>query len=218
MICVLGSIRVRDDDVSRLKPALVRHVNTTRAEAGCDHYALAHDVIDPAVIQVSERWVDQVALGAHLVGDPMVRFSIDLRAAKILSACVDSYHPGGEVRKLIDVNVPGAKYAKDSRQVVIVMGTARFLPGVLAPLSGVLQAQIESTRAEDGCDHYAFACDAIDPDVLQITERWRDHDALRAHFAAPHMAAFNTALASAKPTAISVKAYDATGVRVLMGE
>lgn len=102
--------------------------------------------------------------------------------------------------------------------MVIVMGTARMAPGEIERLSDVLRTQVEATNAEDGCEHYSFARDIADPDLLHIAERWRDNAAIAAHFAAPHMAAFNAALAQAKVLALSVKAYDENGVRTLMGE
>ena len=100
--------------------------------------------------------------------------------------------------------------------MVIVMGHARFAPGELDRLMPEVKVQLKATRAEDGCELYVFARDVLDPDLLYISERWRDHPAIAAHFASPHMAAFNNALATAKVEELSVKAYDADGERVLM--
>ncbi len=218
MIIVMGSMRVRPGDLARLRPVLGRQIAATRAEAGCDLYALSPDLHDPTLIQVGERWSTQAALGAHLVSDHMVQFNFALQTAKLVSARVDSYHPGGEVRKLIDFNGHNTKFAKENKAMVIVMGTARFAPGELDRLSAILRTQIEATRAENGCEHYAFARDVIDPDLMHVSERWRDNDAITAHFATPHIAAFNAELAAAKVLALSVKAYDENGVRTLMGE
>ncbi len=100
--------------------------------------------------------------------------------------------------------------------MIIVMGIAQFAPGGLDGLQEAMEGQLKATRAEDGCEHYAFARDVLDPDVLHIAERWRDNAALAAHFTAPHMAAFNAALAAAKVVSSSVKAYDGDTVRVLI--
>ena len=102
--------------------------------------------------------------------------------------------------------------------MVIVMGTARFEPGEIEALHAAMEAQLTATRTEDGCDHYAFARDVLDPDLLHISERWRDNAAIDAHFASTHMAAFNAAMGKAKLLSISVKAYDDTGVRTLIGD
>ena len=48
-------------------------------------------------------------------------------------------------------------------------------------------------------------------------ERWADQGALDAHFASPHMAAFNTAMAGAKVTGASVKSYTAESLETLLG-
>jgi hypothetical protein len=47
-----------------------------------------------------------------------------------------------------------------------------------------------ATLAEDGCFEYrfSFACD--DDNTVLIFEEWRDQEALTAHFATPHLAAF----------------------------
>ncbi len=219
MIFVLGSMTFRVADLPRLQTGLKRLMIATRAEDGCDHYSLAIDVTDPATVQVSERWRDQPSYGAHLVSDHVVAFNFDVRAGQIQRARVDSFHPGGEARKLIDVKALGVRLTKDNPARVIVIGTARLEPGEIDRMADVLRAQVDATNAEDGCEHYSFARDIADPDVLHIAERWRDPAALAAHFAAPHMASFNAALGSAKVTALSVKAFDADGgVRVLMGE
>jgi quinol monooxygenase YgiN len=101
--------------------------------------------------------------------------------------------------------------------MVIVMGTATFAPGKIDRLLGALQAQLTATRAEDGCLHYAFSRDVLDLDRLHVAERWRDNDAIDAHFKTAHIASFTQALAAAKPITLIVKAYDADGVRTLMG-
>ncbi len=102
--------------------------------------------------------------------------------------------------------------------MVIVMGTAKVGAGDLDRLNDAMHAQLKATRAEDGCEHYSFARDVLDPDLLHIAERWRDNDALAMHFTQPHMAVFNAAMAKVTVTAISVKAYDENGVRTLIGE
>jgi quinol monooxygenase YgiN len=61
------------------------------------------------------------------------------------------------------------------------------------------QANIPAVLSEAGCIEYRAVVDAADPatgwasfgkDVLVIVEKWESRDALRAHAAAPHMAAY----------------------------
>lgn len=102
--------------------------------------------------------------------------------------------------------------------MICVMGHARMAPGELDRLGKAMRAQIEATRAEDGCDHYGFSRDVLDPDTMIVSERWRDWAAIEAHSRSPHMAAFNAALATAKVLEAKVTAYADDGeVRVLIG-
>lgn len=216
MIIVMGWMTVRPGDVERLYKPIARQIAETRSEDGCLHYTLAHDVMAPSIIHVSERWRDQPSFGAHLVSDQMVRFNIDFRAAQMLHARVDSFHTGGEARKLIDFNATQIRAPGNNPARVIVLGHARMAPGEIERLADAMRTQVEATRTEDGCEHYSFARDGLDPDVLHIAERWRDAGALEAHFRAPHMPAFNAALAAADVRELSVKAYSDGGERVLM--
>lgn len=101
--------------------------------------------------------------------------------------------------------------------MIIVMGHAKLGTGEIDRLAAEMEAQIKATRAEDGCLHYGFSRDVLDPDTLVISERWRDNEAIAVHFASPHMAAFNKALGSAKILELSVKAYENGEERTLMG-
>lgn len=102
--------------------------------------------------------------------------------------------------------------------MVIVMGHAKLAPGEVDRLQEAARRQIETTRGEDGCEHYSFARDILDPDTLIISERWRDAAALAAHAKAPHMTGPNRALSDAKILDISVKAYENGEVRTLIGK
>jgi quinol monooxygenase YgiN len=102
--------------------------------------------------------------------------------------------------------------------MVIVMGTCKMEPGEIDRLMDAMRGQLEATRAEAGCQHYAFSRDVLDPDLLHIAERWDSNEALAAHFKTSHMAAFNAAIGAAKVLSLRVRAYDKDGIRTLMGE
>jgi quinol monooxygenase YgiN len=102
--------------------------------------------------------------------------------------------------------------------MIVVMGHARLGAGEFDRLKDAMATQIAATNAEEGCLHYGFSRDVLDPDRLIISERWRDQAAIDAHFTSPHMAAFNVVLATAQVSDVSVKAYENDEVRVLMGE
>lgn len=79
-------------------------------------------------------------------------------------------------------------------------------------------AMARASRAEDGCEEFAFAQDLADPGLFRIVERWRDEAALGAHLATPHMAAFQQAMGGAARQGGSVKIYQATVQRALFEE
>lgn len=102
--------------------------------------------------------------------------------------------------------------------MIIVMGNIKADAAEIDTLYAAMAEQMAATQAEDGCELYVFSRDVTDPNVILISERWRDADALAAHSRAPHMATFNRAIGDIKIQHISVKAYDVSGVRTLIGE
>ena len=80
---------------------------------------------------------------------------------------------------------------------VIAIITAK--PGQREKILEAARANIPAVRAEDGCLEYSLTIDAeglgsfqtkFGPDTFVFVEKWRDPAALKAHAAAPHMAAY----------------------------
>jgi len=80
---------------------------------------------------------------------------------------------------------------------VVAIITAK--PGMRESILQAFRANIPAVRAEDGCIEYGPAIDAdgvgsfqakVGPDAFVVVEKWRDVAALKAHAAAPHMAAY----------------------------
>jgi quinol monooxygenase YgiN len=72
-------------------------------------------------------------------------------------------------------------------------------PGQRAAVLGHFNANVPAVRAEQGCIEYGAAVDldpalkfqtAFGPDTFVVVEKWESPDALKAHAAAPHMAAY----------------------------
>lgn len=101
--------------------------------------------------------------------------------------------------------------------MIIVTGEVRFGPGEVDRISEKLNETVAATRAEPGCEHYSYAVDLADPNLLHISERWADMPAIERHFATPHMSELTAFLGKAKVEAISIKAYEATYLKTLMG-
>lgn len=101
--------------------------------------------------------------------------------------------------------------------MIVVVGEVRFGAGEIERLRPDLAKAIAATRAEDGCEHYAYAVDLLDPNLLHVAERWRDQDSLDAHMATPHVAELARLLHEARVETMSVRAYEADGMRTLLG-
>jgi quinol monooxygenase YgiN len=102
--------------------------------------------------------------------------------------------------------------------MIIVTGTARFGQGEIARLREAMAANVEATRREDGCEHYSYALDIAEPDLLHISERWPDEAAIDAHMKSAHMQSFMARLGQAKLEALSVRMYRAEYAGTLLGE
>ncbi|MGH6919555.1 MAG: putative quinol monooxygenase, partial [Geminicoccaceae bacterium] len=72
-------------------------------------------------------------------------------------------------------------------------------PGKRAELLALFQANVPNVHAEDGCIEYGATIDAEDApssqtrfgeDTFVVVEKWASMAALKAHAAAPHMAAY----------------------------
>jgi quinol monooxygenase YgiN len=80
---------------------------------------------------------------------------------------------------------------------VVAILTAK--PGQREAILAAIRANLPAVRAEKGCIEYGPAVDAegiggfqtkVGPDTIFVIEKWTDADALKAHAAAPHMAAY----------------------------
>lgn len=80
---------------------------------------------------------------------------------------------------------------------VVAIVTAK--PGKREAILEAMRANLPAVRAEHGCIEYGPAIDAASvgafhtmagPDTVFVIEKWIDEAALKAHAAAPHMAAY----------------------------
>jgi len=80
---------------------------------------------------------------------------------------------------------------------VLAIVTAK--PGMRDSILKLFHANIPAVRAEKGCIEYGPAADAegvggiqtkLGPDTFVVVEKWESIEALKAHAAAPHMAAY----------------------------
>ena len=80
---------------------------------------------------------------------------------------------------------------------VLAIITAK--PGMREAILAEFRANMPAVHAEQGCLEYGPAIDAegvgpfqtpFGPDTFVVVEKWESLDALKAHSAAPHMAAY----------------------------
>lgn len=71
--------------------------------------------------------------------------------------------------------------------MILLAGAIRFPPANVSAAREAMARMIEATRLEEGCRHYAFGEDVLEPGVIRISELWRDQAALDTHAASTHM-------------------------------
>ena len=84
----------------------------------------------------------------------------------------------------------------------------RVAKGALDTVREPMETVLAATREEDGCIRYAYARDVLDPDLMHVSELWRDAEALRAHGAAPHMKPWGAAMREAGVVERDLKLYE----------
>ena len=102
--------------------------------------------------------------------------------------------------------------------MIIVAGEVRFGEGEIERLEPLLRASVEGSRGDEGCLSYCYGIDALDPNMIVISERWRDEASLEAHLKQPHLLNFIGAVRAARVEAMSVRMYSGDYVRTLLGD
>ena len=92
--------------------------------------------------------------------------------------------------------------------MLVILAEARFDTTQADRVRAIGRLMIEASRAEPGCAGYSYAFDLIEPDLMRITELWKDEQALKDHVATPHLAAFVKDLRELRPKSLTVKCYE----------
>jgi quinol monooxygenase YgiN len=83
--------------------------------------------------------------------------------------------------------------------MIHVLAIITSKPGKRAAVLEAFQANVPAVHAEDGCIEYGAVIDAenagsiqtrLGADTFVVIEKWESMDALKAHAASPHMAAY----------------------------
>ncbi|MEZ5572773.1 MAG: putative quinol monooxygenase [Halioglobus sp.] len=97
--------------------------------------------------------------------------------------------------------------------MIVVNATVKTSRQDITALQEAIATMEAASRAEAGCRDYTFSVELNNPDVLRITEKWDNVEALQAHFATPHMAAFQAALNTMPSPSMDLKFYDVVEIQ-----
>ena len=96
--------------------------------------------------------------------------------------------------------------------MIVVNAIIESTESDILAMKDAIQEMETQSRKESGCNDYTFSVEVSNPNVIRVTEQWNDMTALNAHFAEPHMAVFQAAMAANPPISVSAKFYEATEV------
>lgn len=89
MLIVLAKAKLGEGALEAGREAFTAMVEASRKEEGCIEYAYSVDVLDPTVLNIIEKWVDDEALVTHFQMPHMAAFQSAL--AKLDVTVVAAY-------------------------------------------------------------------------------------------------------------------------------
>lgn len=92
--------------------------------------------------------------------------------------------------------------------MLLIAGRIEIDPEHRERLVDAAQTMMRHSQAEDGCIEYTITASLEHPQFFHIFEQWVDQAALDAHFASPHMGAFQTAI-NGVVRAMTINKFDA---------
>jgi quinol monooxygenase YgiN len=95
---------------------------------------------------------------------------------------------------------------------VVVAGYIKVAPKDREALVKVLQAHVPRVRKKDGCIAYTFAVDVVDPNVVRMSEAWRDRQSLETHLVDDEFQGVREELVDIEFIERSVQRYDVSSV------
>jgi quinol monooxygenase YgiN len=99
---------------------------------------------------------------------------------------------------------------------IIITGVIDFDPAKRDEAVAAVTECMEATRAEEGCEHYAFSGDYTDPGRMYVSEQWASKAAMDAHSASPHLAALMGKMGSIGVTSASLTSWEGATPSKLM--
>jgi quinol monooxygenase YgiN len=95
---------------------------------------------------------------------------------------------------------------------VVVAGYIKVVRKDREAFVEVLQAYVPRVRKKDGCIAYTFAVDVVDPNVVRMSEAWRDRQSLETHLVDDEFQGVREVLVDIEFIERSVQRYDVSSV------
>jgi quinol monooxygenase YgiN len=95
LILITGTVVVAPESRAAFLDVAIRHVNHSRAEAGCIAYTCNEDVMAPNSFTFVERWRDQAAVQVHFAQDYSHAFVAEIGKLAINSPVVEIHEIAG---------------------------------------------------------------------------------------------------------------------------
>ena len=96
--------------------------------------------------------------------------------------------------------------------MIVIAGHVALDPGQREKAEAAAREMMSETRKEPGCISYTFSADLEAAGRFRIFEEWESDEALRAHFASPHMARFQKAVGGLGVREMKVQRYEVSKV------
>ena len=74
MLMVIGTAKLGEGAIDAGRAALEAMITASREEEGCIDYAYSLDILDPTIMRITEKWVDEAALVTHFQTPHMAAF------------------------------------------------------------------------------------------------------------------------------------------------
>ena len=92
--------------------------------------------------------------------------------------------------------------------MILVLANITATAATIDAIKPAVAEMEQASQAEKGCISYRFTQELSRPDRMIVVEQWASVDALKEHFAAPHMATFSAALGQHPALEVDAKMYD----------
>jgi quinol monooxygenase YgiN len=96
--------------------------------------------------------------------------------------------------------------------MIVIAGHVVLDPAKREQAETAAREMMSETRKEQGCISYTFSADLEQAGRFRVFEEWESDEALRAHFASPHMARFQQAVGGLGVREMKVQRYEVSKV------